>query len=314
MPHSHHSHSGQFCAHAKGTLEEVVRAAIQKGFRTYGLSEHCPRYREQDLYPEEIEEHVSCSALTDTYERFLNEAHRLRELYASSIDLLVGIETEYITELDLQGTSQLLTRNLHGRNIEYIVGSVHHVNEIPIDFDEPTFERAVSSFGAEDVHENMTSLLSTYFDNQYEMMTRLKPQVIGHFDLCRLYKPHLKFEEYEGVWDRVKRNVEFGVQYGALFELNAAAFRKGWGTAYPGPDVLKLLMKSGGRLCLSDDSHGPQVVGLNYHRLPAYLQSMGVKELWYLKRDAVSEIGGVEVCRYPGDWASDPFWTKIQSS
>jgi len=52
--HSHHSHSGQFCAHAKGTLEEVVQAAIKKGFTTFGLSEHVPRYRDQDLYPEEV--------------------------------------------------------------------------------------------------------------------------------------------------------------------------------------------------------------------------------------------------------------------
>ncbi|KZT59261.1 histidinol-phosphatase [Calocera cornea HHB12733] len=313
MPYSHHSHSGQFCAHAKGTLEEVVLKAIEKGFRTYGLSEHCPRYREQDLYPEEVDTHTSCAALTDTYERFLTEAHRLRELYASSIDLLIGIETEYITELDLQGTSQLLA-GPRGRQIDYIVGSVHHVNEIPIDFDESTYERALSSFGGTDARENVTALLCAYFDNQYELMSRLKPQVIGHFDLCRLYKPDLKLEDHEGVWERVKRNVQFGVQYGALFELNAAAFRKGWETSYPGPDVLKLIIESGGKLCLSDDSHGPQAVGLNYHRLPAYLQSMGVKELWYLKRVDSSDTGHVEACRYEGDWASDPFWTKIQSS
>lgn len=51
---SHHSHSGSFCCHAKGTLEEVVLEAIRQGFTTYGLSEHVPRYRVQDLYPEEV--------------------------------------------------------------------------------------------------------------------------------------------------------------------------------------------------------------------------------------------------------------------
>jgi len=53
MPFSHHSHSGQFCRHATGTLEDVVQVAIRKGFRTYALTEHMPRYRLQDLYPEE---------------------------------------------------------------------------------------------------------------------------------------------------------------------------------------------------------------------------------------------------------------------
>ena len=54
MPHSHHSHSGQFCKHAAGTLEEVVLQAIQQGFETFGLTEHVPRYRTEDLYPEEV--------------------------------------------------------------------------------------------------------------------------------------------------------------------------------------------------------------------------------------------------------------------
>ena len=54
MPFSHHSHSGQFCKHASGTLEEVVLEAIRQRFTVYGLSEHVPRYRLQDLYPEEV--------------------------------------------------------------------------------------------------------------------------------------------------------------------------------------------------------------------------------------------------------------------
>lgn len=53
MPYSHHSHSGQFCGHAKDTLEEVVQAAIAKGFHTFALTEHIPRLFE-DFYPEEV--------------------------------------------------------------------------------------------------------------------------------------------------------------------------------------------------------------------------------------------------------------------
>lgn len=54
MLFSHHSHSGQFCKHASGELEEVVLEAISKRFRIYGLTEHVPRYRTHDLYPEEV--------------------------------------------------------------------------------------------------------------------------------------------------------------------------------------------------------------------------------------------------------------------
>ncbi|KAK0477057.1 hypothetical protein IW261DRAFT_303918 [Armillaria novae-zelandiae] len=51
--HSHHSHSGQFCKHTSGNLENVVLEAIHQGFAPYGLTEHVPRYQIQDLYPEE---------------------------------------------------------------------------------------------------------------------------------------------------------------------------------------------------------------------------------------------------------------------
>lgn len=54
MPHSHHSHSGQFCKHAVGTLEDVIKQAIAQGFQVFGLTEHVPRYRDSDLYPEEV--------------------------------------------------------------------------------------------------------------------------------------------------------------------------------------------------------------------------------------------------------------------
>ena len=54
MPYSHHSHSGQFCKHAIGLLEDVVKKALDQGFEVYGLTEHAPRYHVKDLYPEEV--------------------------------------------------------------------------------------------------------------------------------------------------------------------------------------------------------------------------------------------------------------------
>lgn len=68
-------------------------------------------------------------------------------------------------------------------------------------------------------------------------MKRLEPEVIGHFDLCRLYYPDTDFLSFPEVWSRIERNVDFAVGYGALFEVNASAFRKGWSTAYPGVEV-----------------------------------------------------------------------------
>lgn len=55
MPVTSHSHSGEFCTHGNGSLEEIVSRAVELGFTHYGLSEHMPRYRREDLYDNEVE-------------------------------------------------------------------------------------------------------------------------------------------------------------------------------------------------------------------------------------------------------------------
>jgi len=168
---------------------------------------------------------MTLEALASQFETFLEEAHRLKKSYAESITLLVGLETEFITEADLENLEECL-RRYEGR-IEYLVGSVHHVNGIPIDFDAGTFQNSLSSFGLETTegadadHHRMGAFLCAYFDAQYQILTRFRPEILGHLDLCRLYNPSLRFKDYP-----------------LVFELNAAALRKGWDAAYPGDDVV----------------------------------------------------------------------------
>lgn len=186
---------------------------------------------------------LSLVSLSDQFDRFLDEAHRLKDLYSNQIKLLVGLETEYITEVDLAQLGTTLQR-LGGR-IEYIVGSIHHVNGIPIDFDLPTYQSAISSFSETREEDRQERLLCAYFDAQYTLMQQFKPEIIGHFDLCRLYHPTLRFSDYSAVYEKVMRNISFAIQYGALFELNAAAFRKKWDTAYPAEDVVEVSLFHG---------------------------------------------------------------------
>ncbi len=250
MPFSHHSHSGQFCKHASGTLEEVVLEAIQQNFQVFGLTEHVPRYRIEDLYPEEVgnpyssdyvsvhkgirQEGLTSTDLENQFNAFLAEANRLKQKYAPQIDLLVGLETEFISDLDLQRLHDFLG------DVEYVVGSIHHVNSIPIDFDLATFQKALRYGTQIDTPENEVheAFLCSYFNAQYELIREVKPEVIGHFDLCRLYTPSLQFSDFPAVQKLVERNIAEAVRYGALFEVNAAAFRKKWDTAYPGRDVV----------------------------------------------------------------------------
>lgn len=92
---------------------------------------------------------------------------------------------------------------------------------------------------------DLRAFLLAYFDAQYDMLQTHQPEVIGHIDLCLLWTPEIRLGDtsLEGVWDKVVRNVEYGISYGALFEANAAAIRKGWKTSYPNPDILEVRRK-----------------------------------------------------------------------
>ncbi|KAJ3719197.1 Polymerase/histidinol phosphatase-like protein [Lentinula raphanica] len=308
MPYSHHSHSGEFCRHAAGKLEDVVLEAIRSGFEVYGLTEHVPRYRIEDLYPEESG--IDLQTLHDQFDAFIHEAHRLKTRYASQITLLIGLETEYITSIDLDQLESLLAR-YRGR-IEFIVGSIHHVGGIPIDFDLATYQKSLDqqSGGSED--ERLESFLCAYFDAQFQLLQRFRPEIIGHFDLCRLYHPEIRLSNYRCSWELLKRNIRYAIEYGALFEVNGAAFRKNWKTAYPAEDILKLILQYGGRLALSDDSHGPHAVGLNYHRVLEYLRRENVSEMWFLQACNNPNKAGrnVQAVRAPDEWWNHPFWNR----
>lgn len=180
--------------------------------------------------------HLGANDLSDLFDRYVSEAVRLKGAYRDQITLLVGAEVEYINDEHLQQTKATLEK--HKDSLEYIVGSVHHCGEKWIDFDKAHFDECLDSYPGEDWDDKYNKLLEEYFDNQYNLIDKLRPQIIGHFDLCRLYYPNVSFRDRPNVWTKVERNVQLAISYGALFEVNAAAFRKGWSTAYPAPEIM----------------------------------------------------------------------------
>lgn len=224
MPYSHHSHSGQFCGHAKDTLEDVIQAAIAKGFHTFALTEHIPRPPE-DFYPEEADSHTE-ESLAKLFDAFIVETNRLRDVYSDKIEILIGFESEWIRPSTLH-----IIRSIRKKHtFDFFMGSVHHTHTIPIDFDRAMYEQAREKAGGTDER-----LFEDYFDSQYEMLQALNPPVVGHFDLIRLLSDHrdAEFQGMIGVWEKIQRNLEYIASYGGLLELNSAGLRKGLAEPYP---------------------------------------------------------------------------------
>jgi histidinol-phosphatase (PHP family) len=167
------------------------------------------------------------------FDKFYHKAVALRTKYKSQIRILVGFETEYIRPETISSVKALLQKY----SFDYCVGSIHHVLGIPIDYNYQLWEKARQKCGGTD-----ESLFAKYFDEQYDLLVQVKPLVVGHFDVIRLWSPDkmIKLSQWPSVWNKVSRNIETVIQYGGVFELNSAAFRKGFEEAYPTSEIAKV--------------------------------------------------------------------------
>lgn len=165
--------------------------------------------------------------------------------------------------------------------MDYFIGSVHHVHEVPIDYNVALYTRAREIAGGTDAR-----LFEDYFDAQYSMLMAVRPLVIGHFDLIRLFsdQPNLDLRELSGVWSRVLRNLRVIVDRTALLEVNSSGLRKGLKEPYPMRCICEAYLGMGGRLTLSDDSHSIAQVSTCYPETLDFLSSLGVEEIWYMDR------------------------------
>ena len=263
MPFSHHSHSGEFCGHAQDKLEDILQVAIGKKMDLYAMTEHMPR-GEQDLYPEEVRQPpllkflhcvlftpqdcqkkfhqlkfaqvkagITPVALDDLFKAYYTEACRLRDTYSDKIALLVGMEIDWLRPSSKVEIQDLLSTY----PLDLFIGSVHHVHGIPTDYSRDLYlEARAKSGGTEE------RILEDYFDLQLEMLKSMKPPIVGHFDVIRLWSddPNGSFTEWPTVWHKIQRNLDIIKEYGGVLELNSAALRKGMREPYPNGEICKV--------------------------------------------------------------------------
>jgi histidinol-phosphatase (PHP family) len=267
----HGGHSGEFCRHAAGSLEEVVESAIRAGFSIYGLSEHAPRYRTEDLFPDEAD--LGVDDLLRTFEDYLGKALALRERHAGRIELLIGFESEVLPPQSwLEQMRDLRRRH---PEFDYVVGSVHHVGGASIDMNPELTAKVAGEVGGREALERL------YFEAVAEMVERLRPEIVGHFDLIRKFEGAGTSFGPES-WKQTERALEVVRAVGAILDVNAAPVRRKMGPVYPLPPLLERACEMGIPVTLGDDSHGPAEVGVGLDACLRAIQQAGYCRVHYL--------------------------------
>ena len=266
----HGGHSGQFCGHAEDTLEEIVRAYIAHGYAWVGITEHMPPERDAQSYPDELAAGLNAADQQARFDDYMSTCRRLRDKYASEIRILVAFEAEAYS-----GYEHWVPEARKRYEPDYIVGSVHQINDELFDGSPEWYRTAADTVGGVD------ELYCAYFDRQFEVITTLRPEVIGHFDLVRIFDPDYRNRLVEPfVWERIVRNLEAIRDLGSILDFNLAALKKGQPEPYVSRPVLEQALEMGIAVVPGDDSHGVGNIDRHWDEGIRFLREAGCDLEW----------------------------------
>ena len=262
-----HAHS-IFCD-GKHSVREMVEFAVAKGFDSIGFSGHS--YMPWSVY---------MSSRGDKTEEYKNEVKKLKAEYRGEIDIFLGLECEFYSEVDFE-------------EYDYLIGSVHYFR---FGDEYVAFDRNLDVVkGVIDERFGGDGLL--FAKAYYELVSRLPERgrydIIGHFDLIT------KNNEIERIID-VDSPVYKTAAIEALeslagkipfFEVNTGAIARGYRTSpYPSVELLKEMKRLGFGALISSDCHDGEMLDCNFEEARRLLIECGFKERFILTEKGFKEV------------------------
>ncbi|MBD3350091.1 MAG: histidinol-phosphatase HisJ [Candidatus Lokiarchaeota archaeon] len=261
----YHIHS-RLCRHAKGNLEEYVKAAINKNLSEIGFSEHIP-YEYLPISPNIPREEYGMPEKELQY--YFTEIERLQAIFKDEIVIKTGMEVDYF-EWSENEVIKFLEQ--YRDKWDYIIGSIHMIDSPNFGIwpvDDNRYSK-YSEIGVDDVYyqyiEQLASLIET---GEYD--------ILGHIDLPKKNgnRPQNTKRYYllmENLLDKIKTK-EMAV------ELNTAGARKPIEEYYPDKEILRIISEKKIPMIISSDAHSPMEVGYDFNNAVALLEKNDVTNL-----------------------------------
>ncbi len=245
----------------KNTPEEMITAAIEKGFTSIGFSGH--GYTDFDL-----------SYCLKDMTAYLHTMRELQERYRSQIQIYVGVEED---------AGCLLPNR---SDFDYIIGSSHYVridnSYYPLDSGADRLKQCIELCDGDPL-----KLADCYYRAFCDYILTRKPDVVGHFDLITKYDelddPHfVNLPAYQALAERYLKEA---LKSDCLFEVNTGAIGRGYRTSpYPSTELLHVLKKNGGKLVLSSDCHAADKLDCSFAETKAMLRDIGFEYVYALSK------------------------------
>ena len=228
-----------------GNVERYREAAEERGIEELGVAEHIHRFVQSlDVWQHPWYRHWARDDI-DEYCEFLRAS-----------GLKVGIEADF-----LPGREDRVQNLLEAREWDYVVGSVHFVDGIPVD----------QAPGLVDELE-VGDAWRRYFAWLREAAASGLFDVLAHPDLVKIWGRRPSADETRHLHLEVADAV---TEAGVCVEVSAAGLHKPVGELYPDAELLELCRERGVPITLASDAHRPAHVGRDVVRAAALARGVG---------------------------------------
>jgi histidinol-phosphatase (PHP family) len=249
----------------------MIQRAISLGFQRYSLTEHPP-------LPEGFEDPVpdkSCGISWQSLDQYLDTAWSLKKKYASQLEILVGLEVDFIPGFESE-TRRLLA--YCGDRLEDGLLSVHFLPVADawrcIDHSVEDFEEGVLSW-----YGSLEAVYAAYWEAVNQSATAdlgsNKPRRLGHLNLPQ------KFQRRHALTDPFKFRPQIlevldQMQSRRLeLDLDAAGLVKpDCGQVYPAPWIIAEALKRKIPVVYGSDTHSLNGVGQRFEEVYQIVESL----------------------------------------
>lgn len=251
-----HTHT-TFCD-GKNTPEEMVLAAIEKGFQSIGFSGH-------------VTTPYDLSYCMQDMEGYKAEIQRLKKQYQKEIQVYMGIEEDLYT---------LVNREEY----DYLIGAMHYAKKgesyYSIDSGTEYIKECV------ELWDNNPMVFAEYYFRTYcDYILRRKPDIVGHFDLLTKYDEIIEpiFLDQEEYYEIAEKYLEKALESDCIFEINTGAMAKGYRKSpYPCERLLHVMKKHDTKIILSSDSHSVTTIDYKFDEMKCLLKDIGFREYYVI--------------------------------
>ena len=269
---NYHCHSRFDDGH--GELEEYVQAALQKGLRTLGFSGHAP-----------VPFPCAWTLPPPLLPEYLATARGLQNTYADRLEVLVGLEVDYIPEIISPKAAQIQALNL-----DFTVGSVHFIGRLAggelwtADGPAEELEQGVQ----ESFDGDFRKAVEEYYRRMTAMVSSNPPDIIGHFDVIKKNNRDDEYFSEDAAWYRacVTETLDAVAASPCILEINTGGIvRNTIGALYPSEWILAEGLRREIPVMINSDAHRPDQLDGYYNEAASILREIGFRELTHIGRE-----------------------------